>query len=377
MTRPLERLNTMLPALLRESRGASLVLGTVVRGRRSVICHGALDREGRPPADARTLFELGAVTKTFTGLLLAEMVERGEVGLDEPIRTYLPTEVRVPRRTGQITLGQLASHTSGLPAVPRNLSRSRARTPNPFERYELAELYAGLSRTTPHGRPGTAGPDSALGVGLLGILLGAVAGQDWQRLVVERVCLPLGLTQTCADERERPELLSAIGHRRGRKVPPWRMGALAAAGALRSTPCDLLRYLDAHLRPERTPLERALWRSHEPRGRTRSGDQRCLDWLRRIDPAGETVYLHAGGTTGALSFLALCPRRGTGLMLAADVNPGGRARVVDLAYRLFTEITADEAVRHREAELRVWASAAPYSGPFEMPALSGVLLPEA
>ncbi|WP_075740936.1 MULTISPECIES: serine hydrolase domain-containing protein [Actinoalloteichus] len=354
------------------------MVGTVVRGRRSVVCHGVLDREGRPPVDARTLFELGSVTKTFTGVLFADMVERGEVGFDDPISAYLPDAGRLRPATAAITLGQLASHTAALPRLPANLYRRAASawSTNPYAGYGLADLHAALCRLTPRGTPGVTCRYSNLGMGLLGVLLGRAVRQDFRQLVIERVCLPLGLLQTCVDERDRPELLSAVGHRGGRRVPPWRMGVLAAAGVLRATPGDLLRYLDAHLRPHRTVLERALWRTHEPHGRARGGDESCLDWTRRVNASGETVFLHSGGTRGCTTFLAFCPRLGTGLMLVGDSTPGVSGRVITEAYRLFSQVTVDEAACRAEAQTRVWAAAPAYAGPVEMPVQRGVLLPD-
>ncbi|ASO20534.1 CubicO group peptidase (beta-lactamase class C family) [Actinoalloteichus hoggarensis] len=375
--RPAERLAAGLPGLRRSFRGGALVVGAVVRGRRSVVCHGVLDRDGRPPVDARTLFEVGSVTKTFTGLLFADMVERGEVGFDDPISAYLPDAGRLRPATAAITLGQLASHTSGLPRLPRNLYRRAASAwnSNPYAGYGLADLHAALCRMSPRGTPGVTCRYSNLGVGLLGVLLGRAVRQDYRRLVVERVCLPLGLEQTCVDERDRPELLSAVGHRRGGRVPPWRMGVLAAAGVLRATPGDLLRYLDAHLRPHRTALEAALWRTHEAWGRRRGGDEFCLDWTRRVTASGDTVFLHSGATRGCTAFVAFCPRWGTGLALVGDSTPGVGARAIAQAYRLFSQITADEAARRAAAQVRVWAAAPAYAGPVEMPVQRGVLLP--
>ncbi len=87
----------------------------------------SLGKASRKPdaknVDENTVFEIGSVTKVFTGTLLAEAVRRGEVKLDDPVSKYLPATVKTPTRNGiEITLLELATHTSGLPRLPANFA---------------------------------------------------------------------------------------------------------------------------------------------------------------------------------------------------------------------------------------------------------------
>jgi CubicO group peptidase (beta-lactamase class C family) len=71
-----------------------------------------------------TVFEIGSITKVFTALLLCDMVRRNEVALSDPVSRYLPASTSVPRRSGRdISLADLATHTSGLPCLPSNMNR--------------------------------------------------------------------------------------------------------------------------------------------------------------------------------------------------------------------------------------------------------------
>jgi serine-type D-Ala-D-Ala carboxypeptidase/endopeptidase len=82
-----------------------------------------LDQGDTRPLNGQTIFEIGSETKLFTSLLLADMVQRGEVALDDPVANYLPATVKMPERNGRvIALVDLATHTSGLPRLPANLS---------------------------------------------------------------------------------------------------------------------------------------------------------------------------------------------------------------------------------------------------------------
>ena len=120
-----------------------------------------------------TVFELGSMTKTFTALLLAEMVTRGEVTTTtRSPPTYPPTRT-LPRTDTPVTLVQLATHTAGFPRLPTNLYRRALHVwaTNPYARYHLDDLYRATARTRPRSRPRTHAHYSNFGVGLLGQLL--------------------------------------------------------------------------------------------------------------------------------------------------------------------------------------------------------------
>ncbi len=103
-------------------KAVGIVAGIVDEQGYRVFGHGKMVR-GRPEQpDAESVFEIGSITKVFTSLLLADMVERGEVKLDDAVAQYLPSDVKVPERNGrQITLLHLSQHVSGLPRLPLTL----------------------------------------------------------------------------------------------------------------------------------------------------------------------------------------------------------------------------------------------------------------
>ncbi|MED7947941.1 serine hydrolase domain-containing protein [Streptomyces sp. BE303] len=268
--------------------GAAVV---VIRGdERTVACRGHVDRSVERPVRADTRFELGSVTKTFTGLLLAEMAARGEVGYDDPIDRYLPADAApgYPHER-PITLLHLATHTSGLPRLPDGLLPAVAPRwfTRPYATFGPAHLLRALPRTAVRGTPGAQVRYSNLGCGLLGLLLANAAGQRYDDLLAARVCGPLGLVDTsCGPGREED-----AGYRRGRRVPSFRLPALPGAAALRSTADDMLRYLQANLALDAVPLpERAdaavlrtaLGEVRRPRtGGRRGGPRICLGWNHR------------------------------------------------------------------------------------------------
>ncbi|MER7850708.1 serine hydrolase domain-containing protein [Kitasatospora sp. NPDC096077] len=286
-------LGRLLRPLFRTAGPDGGVAVAVIRGdERAVACRGRFDRSGERPVRADTRFELGSVTKTFTGLLLAEMAARGEVRYDDPIDRYLPANA-VPGYPHErpITLLHLATHTSGLPRLPVGVLPAVAPRwfTRPYATFGPAHLLRALPRTPVRGTPGTQVRYSNLGCGLLGLLLANAAGQRYDDLLAARVCGPLGLVDTsCGPGRE-----DAGGYRRGRRVPSFRLPALPGASALRSTADDMLRYLQAHLsldavplpeRADEAALRTALGEVRRPRvGRRRGGGLRlCLGWNQRV-----------------------------------------------------------------------------------------------
>jgi serine-type D-Ala-D-Ala carboxypeptidase/endopeptidase len=341
--------NDLATRAMRSGRRVGLVVGYLDGGEEWVAGYGHL-RSGSddgPAAapDGRTLFEIGSVTKVLTGLLLADLAEHGTVALDDPLARYLPASVRVPAVEGrEITLGDLSSHASGLPRNPKGmLHRWLADRHNPFAHLSVEDVQQGLARTRLRRRPGGRVRYSNLGVGLLGQALERAAGQPWERLVRERICLPLGMRDTVVTPSEEQAARLAVGHtRRGRPVPRFDVPALAGAGALRSTAPDMLRFLGANLDPAGTPLAAPLERIQRPRHRMGRGLQVGLGWLivRSPEPAGPLLW-HNGGTGGFRSFVGVARDRGIAVVLLSN-----SARSVDrLGLRLVRLLSTGAGAR--------------------------------
>jgi serine-type D-Ala-D-Ala carboxypeptidase/endopeptidase len=101
---------------------AALVVGLIDPNGTKVYSFGNISKENNIPVNGSTIFNIASITKTFTTLVLADMVKQGVVNLNDPIEKYLPSNVKVPQYDGhKITLENLATHTSGLPFMPSNI----------------------------------------------------------------------------------------------------------------------------------------------------------------------------------------------------------------------------------------------------------------
>src|SRR5262249_20674414 len=126
---------------------------------------------------------------------LSDMVERGDLALNDPIAKYLPAEVKVPERGGRaITLQDLSTHTSGLPRMPTNFTPKDAG--NPYADYSVEQMYQFLSGYTLTRDIGAQYEYSNLGGGLLGHVLTRRTGTDYEALVGSRITTPLNMSNT-------------------------------------------------------------------------------------------------------------------------------------------------------------------------------------
>jgi CubicO group peptidase (beta-lactamase class C family) len=294
----------MLEERVTSGRNAAIVVGILENGARRTIAYG-VRAAGADSIDEHTVFEIGSITKVFTASLLAAMVQRGEVRLDDPIAKYLPPTVRAPSRAGrQITLLDLSTQHSGLPRLPGNLRPADA--DNPYADYTVDDLYRFLSTHSLKRDVGEKFEYSNLGVGLLGHVLARRAGASYEAALTERLLDPLGLDDTRIRLSRDMAARLAVGHTpRGRVAKNWDLGALAGAGGLRSTSDDLLTFAAAHF-DSTGPLFQVLQMTlHAQRslGAT-GGDSIGLNWLLMRSGDGAVAW-HNGGTGGYRSFLGL------------------------------------------------------------------------
>jgi len=236
--------------------------------------------------------------------------------------------VEVPTFRGhEITLGDLASHASGLRRDPRGTLRRWLRDRhNPNAGLSVEELYDGLARTRLRRRPGQRVKYSNLGAGLLGEALARAAGRPYEELVRERICLPLGMPDTVVTPTGEQADRLATGHtRRGRPAPPLVLPALAGAGALHSTATDMLCFLRANLDPASTPLASQLERTQRPRAGVAKRVEVGLGWMIAHPPrAAGPLLWHNGGTGGFRSFVVAARDAGTAVVVLSNT-----ARSVD------------------------------------------------
>jgi CubicO group peptidase (beta-lactamase class C family) len=309
-----------------QKQAVGIAAGIIRPKEHHVVAHGHLASGDARHVDGDTIFEIGSVSKIFTSLILADMVVRKEVALDDPAAVYLPAHVRLPERSGKrITLLDLSTHSSGLPGLPTNLRPKDPR--NPYADYTVDDLYEFLSGYALPRDPGAEFEYSNLGAGLLGHVLARRAGTDYESLIRRRITEPLGMSDTGITLSPSMEQRMATGHNAMlTPVANWELPTLAGAGGLRSSANDMVTFLEAFLGYRLSPLApamKAMLDVRRPMGRGQIG----LAWFL----FGEGAW-HGGGTGGFRSFLGCEPTAGVGVVVLS--NTATRIGVEDIGCHL-------------------------------------------
>ena len=273
-----------------------------------------------PSSLTERLFHIGSITKTFTALLLADMVEAREVSLADPVGVYLSGAVGC----ADVTLRELATHTSGLPQLPDPLAGRGAQCPHdPYSVITEADMLEAARLARP-GRGRGEFVYSNFGYALLGLVLAAAAGAPFESLLRRRVLDRLGLHDTIFDVDADDRLVD--GHAlSGVVVPHWHNPAMAGCGSLLSSAADMGRYLLAQVRPDATGLRAAIEVTHRPLLRRGNGQWTALGWV--IDKTHDGLrYWHNGGTSGFSAYAVFDPAVGVGVgaLMSQTPSTGGR-----------------------------------------------------
>jgi CubicO group peptidase (beta-lactamase class C family) len=143
--------------------------------------------------DEHTAFEIGSNSKPMTAALLAELIARGEVTLDDPIAKLLPAGSTLPSFNGrEITIRDIVTHTSGLPSFPWRMADSN----NPYAALTERDLLDALAATKLTRAPGAQWEYSNFAIMVLSYALAKRSGKDFEALLRERLLAPLGMNDT-------------------------------------------------------------------------------------------------------------------------------------------------------------------------------------
>ena len=293
-----------------------------------------------PDPASETLFEIGSISKVFTGLLLAQAVERGDLKLDDRLGDLLGKDVPFasPAVAG-VTLRQLVTHSSCLPRLPADFWEG-AKQSSPYASYDRARLWRALAAQTMTASPPCDPEYSNYAFAVLGELLAQRAGLSWYELVSARITGPLGMRHT----------LQLLGDQVGRLAPPfvgraaastWEMQAFAGAGGLRSTVGDMLIFSRAVMASEKGPLGPAAVRFMTPLGKIDMGEIGYGVWI--SGPPEQRSVFHEGWTGGYRALWLVRPAVQEALVVLASNGQSApyRARIALAA--LWHPVTARPA----------------------------------
>jgi D-alanyl-D-alanine-carboxypeptidase/D-alanyl-D-alanine-endopeptidase len=314
-------------------RTATCVAAAVIEGdavHRASLC--------ADPAHARATdgaFEIGSVSKTMTASLLADLIDRGKITLDDPLTKYLPAGTTVPTFQGApILIKHLVTHTAGLPSLPSRFAP--ADPTDPYADLDPATLLASLADVTLPQAPGAKWAYSNFGFMVLSYIVSQLDGSDYEPAVHARLFTPLHMDHAYIDHA--PAGVTAMaGHRStGEVTPAWHFTPeLPGVGGVRATLDDMIRYAQAELGQGDAHTVDVLARTHavvdlgmpRPTGDPEMG----MAWV-RLPLDGRTILGHDGGTGGFTSFVAIDPDADRAVVLLADTelaNVGGLGNLTE------------------------------------------------
>ncbi len=337
-----------------ESETPGAAVGLLHEGEEHVAGFGTTSVENPLAVTPETLFQIGSITKTFTGTVAMILVERGDLDLDEPVRRYLP-KLRLADEevAARVTSHHLLTHTAGWVG---DYFADHGSGDDAAERI-VADLVH-LPQQTPLGEVWSY---NNAGFYLAGRVIEVVTGEPYERVVADLLLAPLGLTDTLFFAEDVMTRRFAVGHHRAEDGPPsvarpWAIGrAHHAAGGIASSVRDLLRYARFHLGDGDGILTRAsldeMQRPHAAAAPIFGsvGITWGID-----DRSGVRVVYHGGGTNGQVALLALAPDSGTVLAILTNHQDGGEIsgaalRIVQKAPRW----ARSRADRRRDRPVRV------------------------
>lgn len=327
-----EQVQGAMERYVEESRQApGVVVGVIQDGRRAVYHHGSSGRSGLA-LGGETLFEIGSISKVFTGLLLAEMVLSGEVRYDDTLAALAPEQHTFTERVGSITLEELVTHTSGLPRLPLDAGpfMRAVFSSDPYAGSTADEIFQSVAALSDD-QLGPRGEFSYsnLGYGLLGQLLAVAAEQDYDRLLTQRVLKPLQLDEMAFGPDQADPALLARGFNRGRAAEHWNLDAYTPAGGMVASAEQMLDLVQASLRADREFVAAA---QRSP-GQSIGESPRALGIGYSHRKIGDQAWLwHNGGTGGFRSYFGFAPGLDFGIVVLTN-GTGNADRLADVLIR--------------------------------------------
>ncbi|TRW48285.1 serine hydrolase [Aliidiomarina halalkaliphila] len=304
---------------------------------RSFVCAD----ESRAVPDADSRFEIGSVSKTMLGAVLAYMTQQGLVDAETPIAELLPEDVTLPDTDRPIRIRHLLTHTSGIPRLPANLAP--ADMYDPYADYSAEQLWQAVTSVTLASAPGEQFAYSNFAYMLLSKLVAEHNGKSLEALFQEWLFTPLGMA-TASFSGETMTPLNSDGS----SVKNWNFPTdMEGVGGVRASLRDMEAYVKAHLGEAPGELYAALQLSQTP---LESPSGRPLGWGWMTVPVGDTQYIaHGGGTGGFTSMVVFDPesRRGAIVLSNAALHQTGDIQALALHF-LEPEVGPGEAYRIAE-----------------------------
>ncbi|HZE71862.1 MAG TPA: serine hydrolase [Pyrinomonadaceae bacterium] len=336
------------PILPQNGKGGGVAVAIRMDGKTSFFNYGfANDAENRR-VTADSIFNLGSVGKVFATTLLAQAVKQGELSLDDPVAKDV-TELQRGGDIRRVTLGQLASHTSGLPRVPQQYERWHR------GRYKWPDFVRFLNswKAGPNHEPGQQYLYSNAAMVLLRVALERRFNTRFAALMHQRLTGPLGMTST-ALPLPRDLLGRAVqgysptGQPSGRPGEEGGTFEWPGSGQIYSSSRDMATFMAANLGelPEHRPIENAMALAQQPVFTASPRLKLGLAW--QNVPAGNfTIIDKNGGLNNTSTYIGFAPQRKLGVVILVN---RGKQHATGIGRQILHALAQDQSEPSSEGE---------------------------
>ncbi len=306
MKTPLDRkVDSLVRAAFAQNKCVGLMIGVIDGKNTYTYAYGETAIGNGKLPDNNTYFQIGSLTKTFTGILLADQIVRGKVKGEDLISKYVPDTVKLNWFEGKpVTLLMLTNHTSAIPRWEPVMKYPGFTVQQPYGHFKQPQLYDFLNHYKPTEAPGVKYAYSNIAAGLLGQLLARNESVSYWELLNKTILRPLKMKHTAITLDGNQQNGMAQGYNMGRKTEqPWVLSALTPAGGISSNLTDMLRYASANINPGKGTLGNAIRLSHAETFKDKSA-RMGMGWHIMIGK-GHTVLNHGGQTGGFNSHISI------------------------------------------------------------------------
>lgn len=264
------------------------------------------------------IYEIGSITKVFTSTLLAKAILENKIHLDDPITKFIPSLVNNKSlNENPVTIRHLTTHTAGIPSIPMKyyikVLFSKGKRTNPYKFLTYGEILKYLEDYN-FQKAKRGFSYSNTGTGILGFILTQLYESDYETLIQQEICQPLGLINTKIHLNEEQQQYLVQGHNQKHKpVNNWDFASLEGAGAVRSTVSDLLSFLEAHMNGVAPYFSLTHDNLFEEKDIAIG-----MNWV--IDKNRNVIW-HNGGTGGYSSFMGFNKEKQIGVVILSNYQP--------------------------------------------------------
>lgn len=300
----------------KDAKAVGLSIGIVLNGKNYLYNYGEIENGKAILPSQNTIYELGSITKTFTGILLAQAVIDKKINLNDDIRKYLKGDYPNLEYNGTpIKIQDLSNHTSRITRIFPNLwKRTEWDSLNPYNSYSRKLLFEGLHDMKMDTLPGVKYTYSNMAVGVLGTIIEDVYKEKYFTLALKYIFKPLKMSNTTIDLSKVDRNNIAQAHNKQKQVIPfWSMLEVPGIGSLRTNTSDMVKYISAN-NANKIP---SFALSHKFTFKGTEGDM-GLNWFMHTTPEGYKIYEHGGGTGGSRSSLDCFPDLNSGFIILTN-----------------------------------------------------------